>query len=139
MDIIAQNKKAWNKQVEKQTTYTQAVSEEKIKKAREGNWEIILTAHRPVPREWFPEDLSDSHILCLASGGGQQAPILAAAGAKVTVVDISENQLNQDRMVSEQYRLDIDIKQANMTDLSIFEDETFDLVINLFQTCSLRI
>ena len=32
-------------------------------------------------------------VLCLASGGGQQGPILAAIGADVTVFDNSQGQL----------------------------------------------
>ncbi|MDQ0256328.1 2-polyprenyl-3-methyl-5-hydroxy-6-metoxy-1,4-benzoquinol methylase [Evansella vedderi] len=39
-------------------------------------------------------------ILCLPSGGGQQGPILAAAGADVTVIDISKKQLEQDGKVA---------------------------------------
>lgn len=47
---------------------------------------------------WFP-DLAGIDILCLASGGGQQGPVLAAAGAKVTVLDNSPRQLEGDRFV----------------------------------------
>lgn len=130
MIINKQNEKAWDKQVENDTKYTQAVSKETIEKAKNGDWSIILTYHKPVPREWFPTKLEGINILCLASGGGQQAPILAAAGANVTVVDISDKQLSQDRMIAERDNLTINIKKADMTDLSIFSDETFDMIIN---------
>ncbi len=40
--------------------------------------------HEPVPRAWFPGDLAGQAVLCLASGDGQQGPVLAAAGAAVT-------------------------------------------------------
>ena len=69
-------------------------------------------------------------ILCLASGGGQQGPTLAAAGAKVTVFDASVNQLAQDRMVAEREGLDINTVKGDMADLSCFEDASFDLVFN---------
>jgi len=39
------------------------------------------------------------NVLRLASGGGQQGPILAAAGADVTVLDFSKSQLEQDALV----------------------------------------
>ena len=60
-----------------------------VQNAKEGNWSILLTPTKPVPKEWFPENLKDKKILCLASGGGQQSPILAATGAEVTVFDNS--------------------------------------------------
>lgn len=130
MNITNQNEKAWDKQVENNTKYTQAVSQEVIKKAKNGDWSVIITYHKPIPRNWFPKNLDGVDILCLASGGGQQAPILAAAGANVTVVDISDKQLEQDRMIAERDNLAITIKKADMTDLSIFSDESFDMIIN---------
>ena len=130
MNIVNQNEKAWDKQVENNTAYTQAVSSDVIKKAKNGDWSIIVTAYKPVPRNWFPENLKELNILCLASGGGQQAPILAATGANVTVVDISDKQLEQDRVVADREGLIIDIKKADMTNLSMFPNSHFDMIIN---------
>ena len=90
MDMRNQNRKAWNKKVEEGAVYTKAVSEEVISRSKAGDWEITVTTTKPVPRSWFPESLLDKKILCLASGGGQQGPVLAAAGGEVTVMDISE-------------------------------------------------
>jgi len=74
--------------------------------------------------------------MALACGGGQQGPLLAAAGAEVTVFDASDLQLGQDRMVAEREGLSIRTVQGDMKDLSAFADESFDLVIqpvsNLF-------
>lgn len=36
-------------------------------------------------------------VLCLASGGGQQSAVFALLGARVTVVDLAEAQLDGDR------------------------------------------
>jgi SAM-dependent methyltransferase len=72
-------------------------------------------------------------VLCLASGGGQQGPILAAAGAIVTVLDYCEAQLEQDRMVAARDGLAIETEWGDMSDLSMFDDATFDLV---FHPCS---
>src|SRR5687768_12416778 len=100
MDVRELNRRAWDKEVEQGSQWTTPVSSEVIRAAREGTWEIILTPSKPVPRAWFP-DLEGLEVLCLASGGGQQASILAAAGASVTLLDNSPRQLAQDRLLAE--------------------------------------
>jgi len=82
-----------------------------------------------VPHSWFPE-LAGLDTLCLASGGGQQGPILAAAGARVTVLDNSPRQLAQDRFVAERDRLTITTVECDMRDLSMFPDQSFGLVVH---------
>jgi SAM-dependent methyltransferase len=82
-----------------------------------------------VPKEWFP-DLEGCRVLCLASGGGQQGPILAAAGADVTVLDGSTRQLDQDRFVADRDSLSIRTIEGDMADLSAFEDGSFDLIFH---------
>ncbi|MDE0312180.1 MAG: class I SAM-dependent methyltransferase [Caldilineaceae bacterium] len=86
-----------------------------------------------MPRRWFP-DFRDAEILCLASGGGQQGPVLAAAGesagAKVTVLDISPRQLAQDRQVAEREGLGLVTVEGDMRDLSVFSDAMFDLIVH---------
>jgi len=89
-----------------------------------------MTPLKPVPRNWFPASIQGLEILCLASGGGQQGPVLSAAGARVTVLDNSPVQLARDRMVAEREGLDIRLVDGDMRDLSLFEDETFDLVVH---------
>src|SRR5580658_7124734 len=69
-------------------------------------------------------------MLCLASGGGQQGPILAAAGANVTVFDNSPAQLAQDRLVAEREGLVIETVQGDMANLCVFKDARFDLIIH---------
>jgi len=132
MDIRDYNRAAWDKQVEGGNVWTLPVSSEVIAEARQGRWEVLLTETKPVPREWFP-DLNGLDVLCLASGGGQQAPILAAAGARVTVFDNSPRQLEQDRLVAERDSLELVTIEGDMSDLSAFDDESFDLI---FHPCS---
>jgi SAM-dependent methyltransferase len=129
MDIRAYNRLAWDKQVNGGNPWTIPVSPAAIEAARQGQWAIILTPSRPVPRAWFP-DLSGLEVLCLASGGGQQGPILAAAGARVTVLDNSPKQLAQDRLVAERDGLEIHSVEGDMADLSIFPDQSFDLIVH---------
>ena len=134
MDFRATNRAAWDKNVEKGNRWTIPVGPEVIAAARRGTWEILLTATRPVPRTWFPS-LADADVLCLASGGGQQGPILAAAGAKVTVFDNSPRQLAQDRLVALREGLSLELVQGDMADLSLFADESFDLIVHPVSNC----
>jgi SAM-dependent methyltransferase len=135
MDVRGYNREAWDRQVEDGNQWTVPVGPEVIEAARHGRWEVLLTDTKPVPREWFPE-MAGADILCLASGGGQQAPTFAAAGANVTVLDNSPKQLAQDAFVAERESLEIKTVQGDMRDLSAFADEAFDLVFrpvsNLF-------
>ena len=129
MNIRAYNRRAWNKEVERGNQWTVPVSKEVIAAARQGQWEIFLTPSKAVPRAWFP-DLKGCDVLCLASGGGQQAPILAAAGADVTVLDNSPRQLEQDRSVAERDSLIITTVEGDMADLAMFSDQSFDLIVH---------
>ncbi|ANU23076.1 class I SAM-dependent methyltransferase [Planococcus donghaensis] len=130
MDTVNQNSNAWDKKVEEGSRYTQPVTSEKIQKSKTGHWEITVTTEKSVPRNWFPKSLRGLNILCLASGGGQQGPILAAAGANVTVTDISKKQLEQDEVVAKRDGLNLKTIHGDMSDLSAFEDESFDIVVN---------
>lgn len=100
MDIREYNHLAWDKQVESGNPWTVPVGLEAIAAARQGQWAIWLTTTKPVPHSWLP-DFPGKQVLCLASGGGQQGPILAAAGARVTVFYNSPKQLERDRMVAQ--------------------------------------
>jgi SAM-dependent methyltransferase len=129
MDVQGYNREAWDKQVEDGNQWTVPVGPEVIEAARQGRWEVLLTDQKHVPRSWVPE-MAGADVLCLASGGGQQAPIFAAAGANVTVLDNSPKQLAQDRLVAEREALDIKTVQGDMRDLSAFPGESFDLVFH---------
>jgi SAM-dependent methyltransferase len=125
---------AWDRQVESGNRWTVPVDPQTIAAARRGQWQIVLTPIKPVPAAWFPE-LPGLDVLCLASGGGQQGPILAAAGARVTVLDNSPRQLAQDRIVAEREGLELETVQGDMADLHIFPDERFDLIVHPVSNC----
>jgi ubiquinone/menaquinone biosynthesis C-methylase UbiE len=134
MDIVGLNSTAWDKAVEDgDNPFTHVVSSQQVAEARAGSWTIKVSAQRPVPYEWFPP-LPGLRVLCLAGGGGQQAPILAAAGAEVTLLDGSPRQLGQDAFVAERDRLELRLVQGDMADLSAFTDGSFDLVVNPVST-----
>jgi SAM-dependent methyltransferase len=128
-DIRDYNRKAWNRQVEEGNEWTKPVSHEEIELARRGEWKIVLTPLRPVPQDWFPPTRG-LRVLCLASGGGQQGPVLAAAGAQVTVFDNSPKQLAQDKRVAEREGLEIRTVEGDMRDLSAFDNGSFDLIVH---------
>jgi len=132
MDIRSYNSRAWDEQVKKGNRWTQPVSSETIDLARQGKFEIVLTPSKPVPGDWFPP-LADCRTLCLAGGGGQQSPVLAAAGAKVTVLDNSQKQLEQDRLVAQRDDLKLVTVHGDMGDLYMFRNDSFDLI---FHPCS---
>jgi SAM-dependent methyltransferase len=135
MEILSFNRKAWDKQVESGNQWTIPVTTEQVDAARRGEWQILLTPTKPVPESWFPPDLHGVDILCLASGGGQQGPILAATGARITVFDNSPNQLARDRMVADRDGLHISTVLGDMADQSCFDNGSFDLIINPVSTC----
>ena len=133
-NVTEYNRIAWNKQVKDNNKWTLPVSPELIANAKKGDWEVVLTPTIPVPKEWFG-NIRNKKILCLASGGGQQGPIFSAAGADVTVFDLSEEQLNRDREVAEREGLDIKTVQGDMINLSAFENEYFDLIFHPVSNC----
>jgi SAM-dependent methyltransferase len=128
------NQAAWDRYVELQNQWTIPVTPEEIARARDGQFEIKLTPWKSVPKQWFCE-LRKADVLCLASAGGQQAPLLSAAGARVVVLDISANQLAQDSEIARRESLDIELIQGDMTDLSMFADKSFNLIFHPVANC----
>jgi ubiquinone/menaquinone biosynthesis C-methylase UbiE len=129
MDIVEHNKSAWDSYVDKKDRWTIPATDRELEDARKGNWGIVLTPNKKVPKNWFPP-LKGLKTLGLASGGGQQGPILATLGADVTIFDNSDKQLEQDSVLSDKFSLNIKTVQGDMRDLSVFEDNSFDLIFN---------
>ena len=129
MDVLKYNSAAWDRNVERGIEWTLPVSADAIAAAKQGRMGVWLTDKTPVPSEWF-EGIGGKDALCLSSGGGQQAPLLAAAGYDVTSYDNSERQLAQDRFVAEREGLALRTARGDMADLSAFADASFDLVFH---------
>ena len=87
------------------------------------------------PRGWLGTSITGLKVLCLAAGGGRQSALYAAAGAKVTVVDISGEMLTLDRQVAAERGLDVRAIQASMDALPMLGDGEFDIVIQPVSTC----
>lgn len=133
-DLRAHNRDAWNHEVETGNKWTIPASREEIAAARAGRLDLFLTPVKTVPESWYPP-LTGARVLCLASGGGQQGPLFAASGARVTVLDNSPAQLGQDRLMAEREGLEMDLQEGDMRDLSRFPDGTFDLIFNPVSNC----
>jgi SAM-dependent methyltransferase len=129
-DPVAHNRAAWDREVDTGNEWTRPVGPEVIARARAGDWSVVLIGYAPVPRDWFPADVGGTAVLCLASGGGQQGPVLAAAGADVTVFDNSPRQLARDEEVAAREGLTVRTVLGDMRDLGAFADASFDVVFN---------
>ncbi len=129
-DPVAHNREAWDRQVDSDDEWTRPVDAETVARARGGDWSVVLIGYEAMPREWLPTELNGTRILGLASGGGQQGPVLAAAGAEVTVFDNSPKQLLRDEEVAARDGLQIRTVLGDMRDLSMFADGSFDVVFN---------
>ncbi|MEM9281244.1 MAG: class I SAM-dependent methyltransferase [Verrucomicrobiota bacterium] len=132
MDITEYNRNAWNLQSMEGCRWSTPFSDERIERAKNGDWSVVLTPNKPVPKEWFPRgrDLSGVRILALASGGGQQVPLFAAAGAEVTSFDASDVQLEKDGETCRRHGLSVELVQGDMADLGDLAKREFDLIFN---------
>ncbi|MFK7765963.1 MAG: class I SAM-dependent methyltransferase [Mariniblastus sp.] len=133
-DPVNYNRNAWNKMALAGDKFYRAMTPKQIQDAKNGDWKIRVTPTKAVPREWL-EPLSDKDLLCLAGGGGQQAPILSALGANVTVFDLSEEQLARDIAIAKREGMNIKTVAGEMRDLSCFAECSFDLIVSPCATC----
>lgn len=124
----AHNRQAWNRLVDQQSWLTSAAADERF-----------ADPLRSVDSlGWLGDSIAGQRVLCLAAGGGRQGPLYAAAGGVVTVLDISDAMLELDRAVAQQRRLSLRLIQGSMSDLSMFQPQEFDLVIQPVSTCYVR-
>lgn len=131
-ELVQHNQRAWDAMAGQDVPWSRPVNAEQIAAARRGELLPQLTPG-PLRPHWLGS-LAGARVLCLASGGGQQAPLLAALGeaenAEVTVFDLSEAQLARDRGVAQRESLALRCVQGEMSDLSVFADASFDLVFH---------
>ncbi|MCR5211404.1 MAG: class I SAM-dependent methyltransferase [Lachnospiraceae bacterium] len=133
-DINASTIDRW---IEEGWEWGKPISHEEYLKAKEGDWNVVLTPTKNVPHDWFP-DLKGKKVLGLASGGGQQMPIFAALGAECTVLDYSEKQIESEKLVSKREGYEIRIIRGDMTKRFPFEDEEFDLIFHPVSNCYVK-
>jgi SAM-dependent methyltransferase len=123
------NSKAIDSWCDEGWEWGQPIDHDTFVKAKNGEWDVLLTPTKSVPHDWFLP-FGDCKILGLASGGGQQMPIFAALGADVTVLDYSDRQLESERLVSKREGYNIRIVKSDMTNPLPFKDGEFDLIFS---------
>jgi len=128
------NAKTIDRWVEDNWVWGIPVTPEICAQARNGEWDVVLTPIKPVPKDWFLP-MKGTKLLGLASGGGQQMPIFSILGADCTVMDLSDKQLESERIVSEREGYSINIVKADMTKRFPFEDHSFDLIFHPVSNC----
>ncbi len=119
------NQRVWDAHARQQQRFSQPVLDRHFAEA--------LRAIQADP--WFEGRLAGARVLCLGSGGGRQSVLYAAAGAEVTVVDISPHMLDLDRQIARQRRLDVRLLQASIDDLSALPAASFELVVQPVSSC----
>lgn len=127
-NIFEQVEKNIDNLVADNVDWTGCASKEQLQDARAGKLQLQFF-DRDVPEDWL-KDIRGKKVLCLAGAGGLQAPLLACAGAEVTVIDISNKMLDKDREIAKNENLQIKIVKGNICDLSMFSDCYFDYILN---------
>ena len=127
-DLLRHNAAAWDRQALADSPWSRPVDAETVAAAKRGDWRVHLTPS-PLPADWLG-DVAGRRVLCLASAGGQQAPVLAAAGAEVKVFDLSGEQLAKDAQTAARDGLTLRLEQGDMRDLRRFADAAFDIILH---------
>ncbi len=131
---VEKNSETINRWVDEGWEWGIPTSHEAFLEAKKGNWDVLLTPTVFVPKDWFLP-FKGLKVLGLASGGGQQMPIFAALGAECTVIDVTDKQLESERLVSQREGYHIHIVKGDVTQRLPFEDESFDLIFHPVSNC----
>ena len=125
--ISQHNAMAWDALVRQDAALTQPASDEEFANP-------LATVD---PLGWLGNSLLGKHVLCLAAGSGRQSALYAAAGGKVTVVDVSQEMLARDREVAQERGLAIRALEGSMENLLMLTPGEFDVVIHPVSSCYL--
>lgn len=131
------NQRLWEEEVKKGCGYTVPWLELDLSLLHEyadGKHEFLPEPMTCIYPAGILADIKGRDVLCLASGGGQQSAVFSLLGARVTVVDLAEGQLEGDRKAAMHYAYDVTTFHADMRDLSCLNDNSFDLVFQANST-----
>lgn len=84
---------------------------------------------------WLGPSIAGQRVLCLASGGGLQSVLCAAAGAEVTVLDLSPAMLDLDRAEARQRGVRVRCVEGSIDRPLEFGSGVFDVVLQPVSTC----
>lgn len=119
------NRRAWDAMVRRRQNFTRP--------ARDDDFLDPLKSVDGVG--WLGQEIRQQRVLCLAAGGGKHAPLYAAAGAIVTVLDISPAMLELDRLVAAERNLQVRTVEGSMDHMPMLQTGEFDIVIHPVSTC----
>jgi SAM-dependent methyltransferase len=122
---LEQNRRAYDARVKKQKNFARPAKDEQFANP-------LKTVDG---LGWLGGNITGKRVLALAAGGGSQSALYAAAGARVTVVDLSPEMLALDREVATERGLELRTVEASMDDLSVLSAASFDIVVHPVSTC----
>lgn len=120
-DISKTNRARWNDLARANVEYSRPFLNFNTEEAKEF-----------VCRHGILKDVAGKRVLCLASGGGQDSVAFGLLGAEVTVLDLSDVQLERDRQAAVYHSLQTKTIQGDMRDLSVFSANRFDVVWQMY-------
>ncbi len=129
IDYTKINSQIWDLWAENGCEWSMPISHDEYEKITADNFAVYLTPCITVPYEWFG-NLKGKKLLGLASGGGQQMPVFSKLGAKCTVFDYSDKQLEAEKKVAEREKYHIEIIKGDMSKPLPFSDECFDIIFH---------
>jgi len=125
--VLTHNRRAWDERVRRGLSHTKPAGEREF--------------HDPLAAVddlgWLDGHVRGRRILCLAAGGGKHGGLYAAAGAEVTVVDLSPEMLAIDARIAREQGFKIRVVETSMDDLSMLTPASFDAVVQPVSTCYL--
>ena len=125
MSYRTQNRSAWNRMVAGGSRFAKVATDDECAKPLE-----TLDG-----RGWLPASVAGLNVLCLAGGGGWQSILYAAAGAHVTVADLSPAMLQLDVREAARRGLHVTVLETSMDDLSALPDASCDIIHQPVSTC----
>ncbi len=130
-EVATANERLWEREVEKGCSYTIPwldLDPEIIRKYARGTLESAPEPLTVMSPHDVLADVEGKDVLCLACGGGQQSAVFSLLGARVTVFDLAQGQLQRDREAAAHYGYEVRTIHGDMRDLSSLDDESFDVV-----------
>ncbi len=146
IQVLVERSMAWSQQVVDQTRANQINKVAWSALSQDARFAIQTTEHvnpqfaTAAIDPWLMADgtLVGRRVLCLAAGGGTHGPLLALAGADVTIVDFSREQLAIDERIAKERGLMIRTVEASIDDLRSLANHSFDFVVQPVSSCYIR-
>lgn len=123
--VLEHNRRAWDERVRRGQFHTET--------AREADFRDPMAVIDDCG--WLEGNVRGRRVLCLAAGGGRHSALFAAAGANVTVVDLSPAMLDLDRKMAKERGFTVRVVEASMDNLPALANAGFDVVIQPVSTC----